>query len=228
MDEQNNPESNESQPNNLTQDPKIWKFVIVAIATAVVVGSGIYAWQYYNLQNVKSALQQQIGSLQSQFSQLQNEYDNIKSQQTETPAIPAYRTSYELTTERCTQDDCLFNKNNSDYPLGISTIKGYYSPLERTAWGETKTCDSFTITDGSEELIRAMVHLVDIGNSVHTKNELNQPVINLGFGVVGESDKQTILDSTQENQIELLVLSDSPIEAGVPVCWQDVWVLGVK
>ena len=219
MDEQNNQELNEPQPNDPPQYLiKNWKIVIVGVVTAIIVGGGVCAWQYYNIQDFKSSSQQEINSLEVQLSQLQ----------TEIPETPVYRTSYELMTEGCTQDECLFNINNSDYPLGTATIKGYYSPLEKTAWGETKTCDSFTITDGSEELIRAMVNLVDIGNSVHSKNELNQPVINLGFGTVGEPDKQAIFNSTSENQIELLVLNETPRGTEVPACWQDVWVLGVK
>jgi len=135
---------------------------------------------------------------------------------------------YELINNYCTTDECLFNIGNSNYPLGSAVIKGYYSPVERSAWGETKKCDSFTITEGSEELIRAMVDLVDGGNTVHSKNELNQPVINLGIGLLSQTEKQSILNSTENNQVELIVLSDSPRGSGVPVCYQDVIVLRKK
>jgi|GEM_PF-2387764 len=223
----NNP-TPELKPAPLPSEQKIFNRVprqmfIVAVTfiiASLVSGGGVWWYMRGQVDLVSVMLSQRTSELESQLYQLRNEYDNIKNQQN--------TTSYELISKECILDECLFNKNNSDYPLGAATIKGYYSPTERTAWGETKTCSSFTITGGSEELIRAMVHLVDVGNSVHTKNELNQPVINLGFSTVSESEKQAIFDSTSENQIEILVLSYSPLDRGVPVCHEDVWVLGVK
>jgi len=54
--------------NQSTQNSrKIWINVIVFIIVALVIGSGVYVWQEYNLQ----ALQKQISSLQRQVVQLQ-------------------------------------------------------------------------------------------------------------------------------------------------------------
>ncbi len=199
-----------------------WAIVVCAIVTALTVGGGIYFWQNSKLKTSEQKLQKRIVLLQNKLTQIQNE-NNISKTKT-----PVNNTTYNLINNLCTINECLFNRDNSNYPLGIAIIKGYYSPVERSAWGETKKCDSFTITGGSKELIRAMVNLVDIGNTVHSKNELNQPVINLGLGLISQSEKQSILDSTVNNQIELIVLSESPLGMGVPACFQDVIVLRKK
>lgn len=199
-----------------------WVIVICAIVTALTVGGGIYFWQNSKLKTSEQKLQKRIVLLQNKLTQIQNENNTSR---TKTPVNNAI---YNLINNLCTINECLFNRDNSNYPLGIAIIKGYYSPVERSAWGETKKCDSFTITGGSEELIRAMVNLVDIGNTVHSKNELNQPVINLGLGLISQSEKQSILNSTINNQIELIVLNESPLGMGVPACFQDVIVLRKK
>lgn len=194
--------------------------LVVAVSillTTLIVGAGAYFWQ-------KSTL----GKIENQILQLKNEYNVLKNQKTENINVPANSVSYNLINSVCTTEECLFNIGNSNHPLGTAIIKGYYLSVERSAWGETKTCDSFTITGGSKELIRAMVDLVDQGNNVHSKNQLNQPVINLGLELIGQSERQVIFNSSLNNQIELIVLNDSPVARGASTCFQDVIVLRIK
>ncbi len=67
MNEQNIPQSNEP-----VQDSKhIWIIIIAIIATALIVGGGVYAWQRSSVKKTEQNLQQQIVSLQEQISQLQ-------------------------------------------------------------------------------------------------------------------------------------------------------------
>lgn len=139
--------------------------------------------------------------------------------------------SYKLIGDKCTIDECLFNTSKNTfpyYPVGLAVIKGYYTAVEISAWEETRTCDSFTITSGSTELMQAMVDMVDEGSTVHSKNQLNQPVINLGLAILSPSEKQSILTSSINNQIELIVLRETPKEVGLPVCYPDVIVLRNK
>ena len=176
----------------------------------------------------KISLSQNFISELSSENRLKAQYDTLKIQQSGNDSTSASSMAYNLINGRCTTIECLFNIGNSNYPLGTAVIKGYYSPVERSAWEETMICDSFTITEGSKELIRAMIDLVDQGNAVHSKNQLNQPVINLGLELVSQSEKQSIFNSSVNNQIELIVLNDSPTDTGVPACYQDVMVLRKK
>ena len=72
-----------------------------------------------------------------------------------------------------------------DYPVGLATIQGYYTSIERLGFGDNKQiCDSFVITGGSDELIRSVLSLVNSGNGVYLKNERNQPVVSLDMNVL--------------------------------------------
>ncbi len=216
-----------SQQPNQKQGFKSILIVIIAVAlTALIVGASVYFLQNSKLNLSEQESRQENTELQKQLTQLQSEYETLKVSMSE--AKNTNSAGYELINNYCSTDECLFNIGNSNYPLGSTVIKGYYSPVERSAWDETKKCDSFTITDGPVELTRAMIDLVDGGNTVHSKNKLNQPVINLGLDLLSQAEKQSILNSTENNQVELIVLSDSPRESGVPVCYQDVIVLRKK
>jgi len=60
---------------------------------------------------------------------------------------------FSLIGEQCNKETCLFN---SDYNTlgGFGKIKGYYSQEQKSAWGETKTCDVFIVTEGNQNLIQ--------------------------------------------------------------------------
>lgn len=202
--------------------------IFVACVLALVVGYGVYFLANSNSGTNNDNVQEITEVSSDELLQMKSENDELKKQLSEKTTDSVSRDLYELVGGRCSTSECLFNMGNSNNPLGTAVIKGYYSPVERSAWEETKICDSFTITGGSKELIRTMVAMVDGGNTLHSKNTLNQPVINLGFNLVSQVEKQSILTSSVNNQIELIVLSDSPVGAGVPVCYPDVTVLRKK
>jgi len=67
MNEQNNLQLNEP-----VQSPKnTWVIVISILATALIVGGGVYAWQRSSLKSTEQNLQQQIYMLESQIKLLQ-------------------------------------------------------------------------------------------------------------------------------------------------------------
>lgn len=207
----------------INSNKTVLAIVVSVIITILIVGGGIYVLQSSIVKETRQELEQRLSKVNDQLIETQNQFKKQIEIEEETK-----ETLYELTDEYCSLDECLFNINQSVYPLGIATIKGYFSPVERTAWEETKTCDSFTVTGGSEEFTRAMIGLVDMGNTVHSKNELNQPVINLGWDMLNDAEKEIIKNSTVENQKELIVFKKSPGASGAPICYTDVTVLRVK
>ncbi len=200
----------------------VWLFVLVIFFI------GIIYWVKNKQLVTEQNLRQQIGLLQDQLLMIKNENDNLMTQNTKVDFGDNLDFCYEVVGEKCTTEECLFKTKGDNYPLGLSIIKGYYTPVERSAWGETEVCDSFTITSGSSELIQAMINLVDNGNTVHNKNQLNQPVINLGLELISESEEQKIFSSSDDNQIELLVQTISPKRTEASVCYHDVIVQRIK
>lgn len=201
-------------------------FILVPILALLMAGCSLAQKSVID----NSASNQSTYLSQEQANNLNAQVQDLKKQNSELvkEKSAANSTYYNLIDDNCDINGCLFNIRNSNYPGGIAVIKGYYSPVKRSAFEYTETCDSFTITSGSKELIRAMVDLVDKGNDVHSKNQFNQPVINLGLGLVAETEKKAILDSTSEKQIELLVFSGIPHGGGALLCAPDVTVLRNK
>lgn len=74
MSEQNFPQSNQPIQGSKT----IWIIIIVIIATILIVGGGVYAWQKANLERTEQALQQQINLLEDQIklTQERKNYDS--------------------------------------------------------------------------------------------------------------------------------------------------------
>ena len=93
---------------------------------------------------------------------------------------------------------------------------------------ETKLCDSFVIVDGSQELIRSYLSLIEAGNGINSKNGLNQPIISLDLNKVDAKDKQKILSATKDRMIELLLLSPIPPGMGAPTCYSPVQIIKVN
>jgi hypothetical protein len=112
--------------------------------------------------------------------------------------------------------------------IGVATVRGYYTQVERSDWGETKACDSFVIVSGSQELIDAFIGLVDLGNGVNSKNELNQPVINIDLTSRTQADKDKVLSSRQDQLIEMIVLRPELGGHDAAVCESLVEIIDVK
>ncbi len=128
----------------------------------------------------------------------------------------------------CSQSECLFLLEGSDWPVGIAALKGYYTRVQRTAWGDTKMCDSFVVTGGSPQLTQAFLTLVNGGNTVNSKNGQNQPIINLEIDALSTADRQKILTSTSAHPIELLTFSPLPLGKEVAPCFAFVEILKVN
>ena len=150
-----------------------------------------------------------------------------------TPCMPCNKTRvYELVSGDCRKEECLFRteaESEGDYPIGVATIKGYYTGVEQTGLGDIKkVCDSFVIIGGSQELIRSILALVDAGNSIYSKNKLNQPVISLDLNVLAKSETSKLMASTSKEPIELVVLAHTPSHMGAPVCFTRFEILKVN
>jgi hypothetical protein len=149
-----------------------------------------------------------------------------------TPCVPCNEVAYERISEDCSPEECLFKTEyalEGNYPVGIATIAGYYTQVERFGYGDDKeTCDSFVIIGGSQGVIESVLALVDSGNSVYSKNESNQPVINLDLSILDEVETRQILGSTIDEPVELIVLADVPGHREAPICFTRFETLKVK
>jgi len=126
---------------------------------------------------------------------------------------------------------CNFSTDVLGQLYGEGVIHGYYQPVERIVpWdfnGATTTCNGFVVTDGCSELVNELVDLVDRGNTVHSKNEIGQAVINLDFYSMDSLSKEKIRKSDLENQVGLNVLKPKPRGTEAPSCFNFVEVLEV-
>src|SRR5215208_464736 len=90
---------------------------------------------------------------------------------------PSQESEYTLIGGECTKKNCLFTERaEPDFLIGLATVSGYYVQLERSAFEQTKWCDSFTIAEGPPALIQSLSSLVEHGNTVYTKNDLDQVI----------------------------------------------------
>jgi hypothetical protein len=101
---------------------------------------------------------------------------------------------------------------------GTFSLVGYYLSVEQEAWGETAVCDRLVVIDGSQDLIQEFLDLIDSGNSINSKNSLNQPEVNIDLSVVSPRDVEAIKASTVDQPIQLIVSKPPPGGYGAPVC----------
>ena len=150
--------------------------------------------------------------------------------QTATPMSPPGQPSeYTLVDGRCHNETCLFRSSEEqNFLVGVATASGYYVQLERTAFEQTKRCDSFIITEGSPALIESLLSLIEQGNTVYTKNDLDQPIISLNLDALNDEEKQRLVSSSELQQISLVLLATNPSPQGAPVCFSHFEILQVK
>ena len=150
--------------------------------------------------------------------------------QTATPTrSPSQVSEYALVDGRCNSENCLFRlRQEQNYLVGLATVSGYYAQLERTAFGQTKRCDSFIITRASPTLIQSLLSLIEQGNTVYTKNDLDQPSISLNLGALTEDEKQILGSSSESQQVSLVLIATNPNAQGAPVCFSHFEILRVK
>jgi hypothetical protein len=133
------------------------------------------------------------------------------------PGVPPSLGNFSLILGECAREECLF-REDINYPVGIATISGYYTQIERNGFDGSKKCDSFVIVDGSKEIIRSILSLIDEGNGVYLKNDLNQPVISLDLNVLEDSEKRALIGSTPDKLVDLLILAHQPEPRSAPTC----------
>ena len=137
--------------------------------------------------------------------------------------------AYVLIGEKCNIENCLFFKQvEADFLIGVATVSGYYTQLERSAFEQTKQCDSFIIVEGLPAIIQSLLSLIEQGNTVYTKNELEQPVVSLDLNTLSESEKQRLTSSSASQPVSLVLLATNPTYQGVPVCFSHFEILRVK
>jgi len=138
-------------------------------------------------------------------------------------------TGYTLVGERCDVENCLFiNPTEQNFPIGVATITGYYVQLERSAFEQTKQCDSFVLTEGSPALIQSLLSLIESGNTVYTKNDLNQAVISLDLSTLAVPEKEQVILSGASRPVSLTLLATGPTAQDAPVCFSHFEILRVK
>lgn len=147
---------------------------------------------------------------------------------TETP-FPIPESQYILIEDKCNRENCLFfTQVEPDWLIGVATVFGYYTELERSAWEQTKRCNSFVITGGSSALIHSLLSLIEHGNTLYTKNDLDQPIISLDLNKLPELEKQRLISSSVAKPIFLVLLAPNPPNQGVSVCFSHFEILRVE
>jgi hypothetical protein len=136
---------------------------------------------------------------------------------------------YTLIDGQCNNENCLFvTEAESDFLIGVAAVSGYYVQLERSAFEQTKRCDSFIITAGSSALIESLLSLIEHGNTVYIKNDLGQPIISLDLNTLPEAEKQQLISSSAFNPVSVVLLATPPRPQGAPVCFSHFEILRVK
>ncbi|KUK79065.1 MAG: hypothetical protein XD95_0636 [Microgenomates bacterium 39_7] len=206
-----------------------WIMISAILITALIAGAAVYFWQ----SSIQSLAQQEI---EEEKAELQSKLDRSlainKMQESKLPSRDEsnHDDNYSIDislNDPCTVYDCLFYDERGGYYVGSAVITGYYVQKEKSAWGETVTCDCFTITEGSEKLIQSIIDRVNSGNALHSLNDLNQPVINIMFDSLSQFDREKLLNSSENNQLEISILIETPPHIGAPACFSNTNVLRI-
>jgi hypothetical protein len=142
---------------------------------------------------------------------------------------PSQESEYTLIGGECNNENCLFAAEaNPDFLIGLATVSGYYVQLERSAFERTKRCDSFIITGGPLMIIQSLLSLIEHGNTVYIKNDLDQPIISLDLNTLTETEKQLLISSSASKPVSVVLLATNPSPQGAPVCFSHFEFLKVK
>lgn len=219
----------ENQPTNEIKKPERKSIVPVIIIIAILIIAAVACFYLLSGQNSSK-----ITELESQLNQINSQKQDLQSQiEVLNDALKNEKMSksgFVLKNGFCMPDECFFYERGTNYDenLGIAKLKGYYQQVRREAWGDSELCDDFVVTGGTEELVKGFIDMVDQGNAVNSKNELNQPVINLDLSVLNSAEKEKVIKSTKNSPIELIVLSPSQPGREAPACYSFVKILDVK
>ncbi len=131
----------------------------------------------------------------------------------------------------CRRQECLFRSTygDRDYLVGVATLTGYYTRIERLGWGQSSAvCDSFVIVGGPSELIRLTLAQVDRGNSLNSKNAANQPVVSIDLGALTTLEANQIRASTARDPVALVVVAHGLLRPGPPLCYSQYDIVRVN
>lgn len=121
--------------------------------------------------------------------------------------------NYKLFGITCDLHECLFvESGEEDFPIGIATLKGYYSTIE-TSWFDNKkyVCDGFAIVGGS----MAIYGFFRNDAHVNGKNEQAHALIMLDLETISKPDADLIKASSAGKPIDLLIYLPSPAHRGL-------------
>ncbi len=201
------------------------QFVLVVVISAII--WSIFIAVIYFRQEEKN--QKYINSLISKINSISNT-SAVKEKENE---------GYQLLDNICNTDQCLFNYTHPaipkfNYVIGVGRLSGYYTKyVDKSFWdeessGEEKTCDSLTITDGNQELIKTLVGMIDSGNHIYHKNELGQPVANFSLKHLSEDQKNIFLNSTKDNPVEVVVSKTEDERAPYYLCFTQMDIISIR
>ncbi len=130
----------------------------------------------------------------------------------------------------CKQEDCLFRlgDGHNSYVVGTGVLTGFYRPVERSAWGETKDCDTLVITGGTPEIRRNYSSYLERGNSINSLDAAERIQANLDLATLTEAEQKRILDSSLDAPVELSVFVPLPGGKDAAVCHSMIEILSVK
>lgn len=127
--------------------------------------------------------------------------------------------------QTCSYNYCLFNDNNYPGVFGWASITGFSTTTKEskpyTDKPETISCDSFVITDGTEELLNYF------RSSNAPKDVLGRPIIHLNLPALGSDIVQKIKKSEENKPVVLNVLQDPPVGKDGGDCYTSTNVLRV-
>ena len=143
--------------------------------------------------------------------------NEIRSSATAAATTDPRQSSYTQLGTACTERECLFaTTSETQPPLGIVTLKGYYSTNSFALPGPQTTpalitCDEIVVTDGPQEFLQWFRDLIEIGNSINRITDENRLAMAINLDSLSEDEQVSIRSSALDAQVEVLVLSPTPV-----------------
>jgi hypothetical protein len=109
----------------------------------------------------------------------------------------------------------------------VGEFTGFYAPIRKSAWGETKTCDTLVVLDGTAGLVRYFSDMVRSGNTVQSLDEKGRLHITLDFRDIDESVRARIKNATESSPVKVRLQKKVQVGMDAPVCYSFFKILGV-
>ncbi len=191
-------------------------FIVFAAAIGIALGITLYQ-TIIDLKAESAARTQETQELKIEAARLQQE---LRAQMNQ-PVLNGTLIS------GCSEDECLMQVGDgyNGYVVGVGKLKGFYRVVQRSAWGETRDCDTLVMLGGTETLLNEYMNLIEQGNTVNNLDSQNRIQFNLDLSQITATERDKILKSTEATPIELVVLNPLPGGKGVPACYSFVEIL---